>query len=169
VPALQDDSRNRTGKKMMNKLRLDIEPPVHGWATVRLSAPGVAVEFAASFTPWDSIGDLARAAAGLVAGVPEQVVAWNTEPVEYEFRFVTTSGRTRLEVHEFPDHRRHWRRTEIPLTVVEGTPVAIARPLWRGLRRLQGAVSAEEFTAGWRHPFPAAAVERLGVELQRNA
>ncbi len=77
---------------MVKGLRLDIEPPVHGWATVRLTAPGVSLEFAASYTPRDSIGDLARAATGLVAGEPEQVVTWNTEPLQYEFRFMIAGG-----------------------------------------------------------------------------
>ena len=74
---------------MTDGLRLDIEPPLAGWAMVRLTAPGVRLEFAASYTPWDSINQLAQATAGLLAGLPEQVVAWNTEPVEYEFRFAT--------------------------------------------------------------------------------
>jgi hypothetical protein len=103
---------------MAEGLRLDIEPPAHEWSTVRLTAPGVGLEFAASYTPRDSIGDLARAAAGLAAGLPEQVVTWNTEPAEYEFHFATAGGRTRLEVRQFPDNRR--QRAGAPASVVEG-------------------------------------------------
>jgi hypothetical protein len=151
---------------MAEGLRLDIEAPAHGWATVRLTAPGVALEFIASYTPGDSISDLARAAAQSLAGVPEQTVAWNTEPAEYEFRFMTAAGRTRLEVYEFPDARRLRRGVEAPTGVVEGDAPAIAGAVWRGLRRLQGSVSADEFAAAWGHPFPAATVERLGEGLR---
>ena len=61
---------------MAERLRLDIEAPAHGWAAVRLTAPGVALEFTASYTPRDSISDLARAAAQSLAGAPDQVVAF---------------------------------------------------------------------------------------------
>lgn len=149
----------------MDGMRLDIEPPLGGWATIRLIAPGIRLEFAVSYTPWDSIGELAQAAAGLLARLPEQVVAWNTEPVEYEFRFASQTGRTRLEVLQYPDRRRK-RRAEVPVAVVEGETIGIARAIWRGLRRLQGVVSTEEFAAAWGHPFPASTVERIGEQLQ---
>ena len=55
---------------MAHDLRLDIEPPVHEWATIKLTAPGIAIGFTASYTPRDSIGALAGVAAGLLAGVP---------------------------------------------------------------------------------------------------
>jgi hypothetical protein len=152
---------------MAEPLRLDIERPVHGWATVRLTAPDATLQFAASYTPRDSISDVASAATGLAAGVPVHVVIWNTEPAEYEFRFATDGDWTRLEVWQFPDHRR--QRAGGLATLVEGDAVTVARALWRGLRRLQGAMSAEDFAACWRHPFPAAAVERLGEQLRRQA
>lgn len=153
----------------MDRMRLDIEPPLRGWAKIRLTAPGARLEFAASYTPWDSIDELARATAGLLVGLPEQVVSWNTEPVEYEFRFTTEDGRTRLEVYQYPDTRRQWRRAEMPVAVVEGDTSGIARAVWRGLRRLRGAVSAESFAAAWGHPFPANTVERVGEQLQGQA
>src|SRR5579884_444051 len=143
---------------MVKGLRFDLEPPSHGWATIRLTAPDVQLEFAASYTPRDSLGDLAHAAAGLLAGLPERIVAWNTEPVEYEFRFATRSGRTRLEVHQYPDSRRRWR-------VVEDATLVIVRAIWRGLRRLQGATTTETFAAAWGHPFPSSTVEQIGKEL----
>ncbi|HJZ89852.1 MAG TPA: hypothetical protein VKE40_03200 [Gemmataceae bacterium] len=151
---------------MAKEMRLDIKPPADGWVTVRLTAPGAVLEFAASYTPRDSIRDLASAAAGLLAGVPDQVVVWNTEPAEYEFRFVTAAGRTRLEVRQYADIRRQSGRPSNPVLVVEGNVVAIARALWRGLRRLQGGVPGEEFAAAWRHPFPTATVRRLGECLR---
>jgi len=147
-------------------LRLDIDPPELGWATVRMTAPGVAMEFIASYTPRDSITDLARAAAGLAAGDPEQIVVWNTEPVEYEFRFETAAGRTRLEIKRFPDYRRQRRHAIGPAGVVEESSVTIARALWRTLRRLQGIMTADEFAAAWRHSFPVGTVDRLGEQLR---
>lgn len=153
---------------MTDKMRMDIEPPHEGWATVRLTAPGVRLEFTASYTPRDSIGELARVTAGLLAGLPEQVVVWNTEPVEYEFRFATEGGQTRLEIHRYSDRRRRRRRAEVPVAVVAGDTIDIARTIWRGLRRLQGTVAAEAFAATWRHPFPASTVEQITEQLRNQ-
>src|SRR4051812_4397165 len=86
------------GETMVNGLRLDIEPAGSGWMTVRLTSADLALEFIASYTPRDSVRDLASAAAEFVAGAPDQVVTWNLEPVEYEFRFTVAGDRSRLEV-----------------------------------------------------------------------
>jgi hypothetical protein len=84
-----------------------------------------------------------------LAGVPEQTVTWNTEPVEYDFSFVTADSRRRLEVPEYQDSRRNWPGAKLPLVVVEEDTTVIARALWRSLRHLQGAISAEEFASAW--------------------
>jgi hypothetical protein len=154
---------------MSDGLRLDIEPPLAGWATVRLTVPGVGLEFVASYTPRDSISELAQAAVGLLVGLPEQVVAWNTEPVEYEFQFAVAGDQTRLKVHQYPDSRRRWRHVETPVASVEGDTLNIVRVVWRRLRRLQGTVSAEAFAAAWGHPFPASTIQRIGEQLRDQA
>jgi hypothetical protein len=151
---------------MTDGLRIDIEAPQNGWASVKLTAPQVLLEFPASYTPWDSIGELARATAGLLAGLPEQVVAWNTEPVEYEFRFATKGSQTRMEIHQYPDARRRRRHAGAPVAVVEGDTIGIARAIWRGLRRLEGTVSPEVFATTCGHPFPIGIVERTGEQLR---
>lgn len=151
---------------MVDRMQLDIESPLNGWATVRLTATGVSLVFAASYTPWDSIDQLARAAAGLLAGLPEQVVTWNTEPTEYEFRFAVADGRTLLEVYQYPNARRQLRDVADSVAVIEGDTVGIARAVWRGLRRLQGSVSPEAFAGAWGHRFPADTVERVGTQLR---
>jgi hypothetical protein len=153
---------------MADRIRLDIEPPINGWAKVRLTGPEVLVEFVASYTPSDSIGELARAAKSLLAGLPEQVVVWNTEPIEYEFRFVMTGGRTSLEVWQFPDGRTR-RCPAAPIGVVEGATIDVVRAVWRGLRRLQGAISSAPFEAAWGHPFPAETVEQVGRGTSRGS
>jgi hypothetical protein len=147
-------------------LRLDIELRSDGWAMVRLTAPGVQLEFPASYTPVDSIGDLARATAGLAAGLTEQLVAWNTEPEEFEFQFTTTGDDARLEVRKFPDHRRRAHHADDPVAVVEEERITMIRALWRGLRRLQGSVTDEGYATAWKHPFPADAVERIAQHLR---
>jgi hypothetical protein len=45
------DANPKRGAKGM---RLDIEPPVHGGAKIRLIAEGVDLKFVASYVPYDS-------------------------------------------------------------------------------------------------------------------
>jgi hypothetical protein len=152
----------------VNGFRLDIELQLRGWAHVRLAAPGLAVEFDASYTPRDSITDLARAAAELAAGSPDEVVAWNTEPTQYDIRFTTAGSATRVQVSEFPDHRRGRGRSGALVAEVEVETPAVIRALWKALRRVQGAArTSEAFAAAWGHSFPTGTVERLG-ELVRG-
>jgi hypothetical protein len=154
---------------MVKGLQLELEPPADGWVTVRLTAPDPTLELDASYTPRDSIGDLAQAASALVAGVPKQVVTWNTEPVEYDFCFSSTGGRTRLEVRQFPNHRRQRGRDGALVAVAEDVTGTLVRAVWRALWRLQGAVSAEAYVRSWRHPFPTGTVERLGAQIKALA
>ncbi len=151
---------------MGDGLRLDMELPTPGIVTIRLSGRAAKLDLTCTSIPDDSIGDLARAATGLLAGEPEQVVVWNDNPQQYEFVFTSTCGRTRLEVRAFPGRVRSRLRPETPVTAVEADTVEFARAIWRGLRRLQGALSEEEFLGRWHHPFPTATVERLGEQLQ---
>ena len=145
---------------MKAPLRIDIEVCRHGWATVTLSAD-IEVRFIASYTPRDSISLLAHAACALVNGLDEVKVPWNTEPVEYEFRFAAANGRARLEVHECPDHRRRSSRSKEPIAAAEGDTTEVCRAIWRGLRRLRGALPEMEYEAAWGHPFPTLPTQRL--------
>jgi hypothetical protein len=151
-----------------DRLRLDISLPEHGWATISLKIRDVELAFPASYTPCDSIGDLARAAGALVTAGSEQVVTWKSEPVEYEFRFMIAGDRTRLEVRSFADRRRTMPGPQ-PIMAFDGEATAIASVIWRSLRRLEGAIAHDDFAAAWGHPFPHATVERLGQELRRAA
>jgi len=151
---------------MADGLRLDIELPVHGWALVRLTAPDVSLEFSASYTPRDSITDLARAASALLAGVPTTAVIWNTEPTEFEFDFQTSGERVELEIRKFPDFRRGGRRSGVPVARIKSDAPTVARAVWRALRRLEGRMPPEEFAVAWRHQFPRDSVDRLGIGLR---
>src|SRR5262249_55895543 len=90
----------------VGELRFDIEPPKHGWALVRLTAPGVSFECDASYTPRDSITDLVWAISALLAGEPDIVVTLNTEPEEFDFDFQCSAEVVRLEISRSPNHYR---------------------------------------------------------------
>ena len=150
----------------MEALRLNIDIPRHGWVNVRLIVGVETLEFIASYTPTDSIGDLARAAVQLASGAPAELVVWNTESDEYIFRFLAAGKLGRFEIHYRPSGRRNKDAVDVPVLIVEDEAVAIARAIWRSLRRLQSSISDEAYAAEWRHRFPARTVERLGGRLR---
>jgi hypothetical protein len=150
---------------MTNPLRLDLDRPAHGWTTVRLTLPDGHLEWAASYTPVDSLSGLVGALADLVAGGQDQRVGFNAEPDWHELRLRTTNGLTCVAVWYFsPGQQAGVLRgtTTAPTTVV-------VRALWRGVRRLQAALSAVEFAAAWRHPFPTQRVAHLAEMVGRSA
>jgi hypothetical protein len=150
----------------MRGVRFDIEPPRHGWALVRLTAPGNSFECDASFTPRDSITDLARAISSLLAGETSCVVVWNTEPEAFDFNFQASRDSLRLEISEYPNYSRRRKDGGTPIATVESQMTTFVEAIWRGLRRLEGKVSNDEFAAAWHHDFPAAIVHRIGTELR---
>ena len=158
------DANPKGGAKGM---RLDIEPPIHGGAKIWLKAEGVDLQFVTSYVPYDSIGDLARAIVDMLTGLPEQVVTWSLEPAEYDFRFATADGRTRLQVYQYPDFRRRWRRQRS-----SGSHGRRRNRQYRSCH-LAGVAAFARGGSGrgrslrrGRGPFPAAAVERIGDLLR---
>jgi hypothetical protein len=148
---------------MADELRLDIDPPVHGWAIVRLTAPNNSLEFSASYTPRDSITDLARAASALLAGVPTAAVIWNTEPREFAFDFHTLGEWVELEIREFPDNRRGGHRSGVPVARIKSDAPTVARAVWRALRRLEGGCHPKILQ--WRGATHFPVIVWIGSEL----
>jgi len=155
---------------MNNKLRLEIDPPEHGWAVVRLNAPGVSLELNASYTPRDSITDLAGAASALQAGLPAEIVSWNTEPIEFDFEFERSGDQIRLEIRKYRDHSRSRRSKGGELVaVVESDVETVVNAIWRGLRRLQGHMTGSDFATAWGHDFPTSSVDGMSAKRQTNS
>lgn len=156
----------KTRELMVSQLRLDFLPPSRGWMPVILTAGADRLEFSASYTPRDSVCDLARLVSALLHGETSQTISWYTEPLRYEFRFETKGQRTRLEVFQFPDHRQEDGR--VVLIVEEETQV-LGLSLWRSLRRLQGQVATAEYEAEWGHPFPGDVVEQIARRIRTKS
>ena len=147
---------------MPSPVRLNLQAPSRGWMDVVLTVGETRLEFSASYIPSDSVRDLAEAVSGLLRGVKDQTVSWNTEPIRYEFRFTTTGQHIRLEVYQFADHRQSGGVAVA--AVVEETRV-LCLALWRTLRRLQGQLSEAAYATAWQHPFPSEVVRRITSQL----
>ncbi len=157
---------------MHSPIQVEIAAPQHGWATVTLSFADAEVTFPASYTPYDSIGLLASAIVQVVDGVSEVKVPFNTEPDQYDLRFSTDAGSTRIELLSFPFGRRRSpagdKMAGECVAAFTGDTHTACRPFWMALRSLQGAVPLDAYERDWRHSFPAAEVARLTEHFRRR-
>jgi hypothetical protein len=78
---------------MPDRFHARFELPAVGSLPVTLTANGDSLSFIASHTPYDSLSDLVTALISIVLTSSVDIsVRWNTEPVEYEFRFATEAS-----------------------------------------------------------------------------
>jgi hypothetical protein len=110
---------------------------------------------------YDSLSQLAQALIVLLAAEGSAIVAWDTEPTEYEFRFAASGDAARFEIVEFADSRRLQGQGST-VFVMDGSRREVVLPFWRALRTLQSDAGFEQ---GWGSPFPSRDVRLLGEQL----
>lgn len=142
---------------MAERLRFDVRHEKHGWLWVSLAWDDFATEFPASHVPCDSVGQLAQAMLTLLTYDGPVTVVWNTEPVEWEFRFRRSGPQAELCVWEFEDGRRRTGtgtlRATLSLPLLE-----LTAPFTNALVRLG---RDEAFRAEPGRLFPEALLERM--------
>jgi len=123
------------------------------------------LSFIASHTPYDSLSDLVAALITIVLTDTVAIsVRWNTEPVEYEFRFATDASDITLTVIQWPDSTRRRENSQSALTV-RGSRMEIVLPFWRALRYLESqATSRWE----WQYRFPDRDMRKLDKHIHRG-
>jgi hypothetical protein len=133
----------------------------HGWLPVTLEGGDGDMSVSASFTPYNSLGELVDGLLSVLICTGERTVRWNTEPVEYHFRFTPTQSAMGFAVHRCADRRP---APGAPVVfAVQRQPADLARTFWRALRRLEGQPALE---SQWGRPFPALKVQRLRELLE---
>ena len=146
---------------MTERIHVQFERPRSGWMRARLRAGPSHLEVWASYTPHDSISDLAGALSLILKGGPEAHVFWNEEPSGYEFRFVAEGSNVRLAVLSHADSRRTAGGKEV--LAVEGDRQGVCLPFWRALRRLESFLPPDEYEAAWSHRFPHAKMRDIAA------
>ena len=136
---------------MPDRFRVRFELPAVGSLPVALTANGDSVSFIASHTPYDSLSNLVAALITIVLTDTVDIsIRWNTEPVEYEFRFETDANDIILSVIRWPDSTRLRESSQSAFTA-RGSRMDIVLPFWRALRRLESQATTRW---EWQHPFP---------------
>jgi hypothetical protein len=150
---------------MPDRFRVRFELPARGSLPVTLTANGDSLSFLASHTPYDSLSDLVTALISIVLTDSVDIsVRWNTEPVEYEFRFATEGSDISLRVIQWPDWTRVRENSQSALTV-RGSQMEIVLPFWRGLRHLESQASSRW---EWQYLFPERDMRKLDKHIHRG-
>lgn len=137
-----------------------------GWLPVILELDGgETLAFDLSYLPYDFIGELVAALAGVLDGPGEHVARMCEEPTEHEWRFrAFDASAVTLDIVTF--YHGRGRKGEV-VAQAWGSPIDIVLPLWRGLRELAGRAQAEGWHAHWSTPFPLDALDRLTLRMEQ--
>jgi hypothetical protein len=149
---------------MPDHFRVRFAHPAAGWLPVTLTANDHALSFVASHTPYNSLSDLTIALISVVlTDTLDTSVRWNTEPIEYEFRFASDARDMTLSVIQWPDSTRA-RENNQNVFRARGSRVEMVLPFWRALRQLE---SHGTQVWEWQHPFPTSDMRKLDHYIQR--
>lgn len=137
-----------------------------GWLPVTLELDGgETLAFDLSYLPYDFVGELVAALAGVLDGPGEYVARMCEEPTEHEWRFrAFDASAVTLEIVTF--YRGRGSKGEVAAQAW-GAPMDVVLPLWRGLRELGGRAQAEGWHAHWSTPFPVDALDRLTLRIDQ--
>jgi hypothetical protein len=129
-----------------------------------ISADANVATLLASYTPFDTLGEMVDALHGLTTYDDRRLVRLSEEPEICELRFERENGTITLEVCRRASEQHRLCRTLLKAT---GSVSEVCLPFWRALRSLQTRFSEEEFELRWKRPFPASGMERLSANFRR--
>jgi len=146
-------------------LRVELEPPSKGVGLIRVTFGDRQVERSFSYTPADTISELAEAVDAVVAAGGQRIVVFHGGPDELEFSFdrLDAADGVSLTITAFESRSRERGGDEF--LKVRMSPQSLGKLFWRALRELEGAMSSRVYAAEWRHPFPHRVVAQLGERL----
>ena len=115
----------------MNKLKVHLGNPEHGWVPVTVEHNSTKIEFHGSDVPNNPIQDLNDALYKITNGETSEVW-WHLEPAGYFFVFENSNNKIILKVLYADDFKISEAKEVMK---VEGTVESIIIPMWRGLKR----------------------------------
>ena len=114
----------------MNKLKVHLGKPEHGWVLVTIEHNSTKIEFHGSDVPNNPIQDLNDALYKTINGEPSEVW-WHLEPAGYFFTFENSNNKVILKVLYADDFEISEAKEVMS---IEGTVESILVPMWRGLK-----------------------------------
>ena len=147
-------------------LRLSYILHEHGWATASISDGEATVETDVSYLS-DALGDLARAARGILRGMPEAAFRFQQEPGEHRFVVSREDDGVRVTVYRLSDTFSRARTGE-PVMVAECSLCEFATECINCLRRVLDEHGEAGYRQRWKNAdFPWQEYRDL-LELRRE-
>jgi hypothetical protein len=138
----------------------------HGWATVVVGNGDNSIETEVSYLS-DALGDLARAARGILRGLSEATVRLQQEPGEHRVLLTHDGNRVRAEVYRFDDTFSRSTRGK-PLLTAECTLRELATACINCLRHVLDEHGEAGYRLRWKnHEFPMREYRAL-LDLRRE-
>ena len=114
----------------MNKLKVHLGKPEHGWVPVSVEHNSNKIEFHGSDVPNNPIQDLNDALYKITSGETSEVW-WHLEPAGYFFIFEKSNNKITLRVLYADDYEISEAKEVMK---VEGSLESVIIPMWRGLK-----------------------------------
>lgn len=147
-------------------LRLSYILQQHGWAAASISDGDATVETDVTYLS-DALGDLARAARGILRGMPEVTFSFQQEPGEHRFVVSRHEDRVQLSVYRFPETFSRSQQGELVMTA-QCSLREFATECINCLRRVLDEHGEEGYRERWKNAdFPLREYREL-LELRRE-
>lgn len=138
----------------------------HGWATASIGNGDITIDLGVSFLS-DGLGDLARAARGILRGLPEASFSLMQEPGEHRFLVSRQGDRVRVNAYRFSDTFSRRQQGDLVLTA-ECSVREFATASINCLRRVLDVHGEAGYRDRWkRADFPLQEYRDL-LDLRRN-
>jgi hypothetical protein len=135
-------------------LRLSYILQQHGWAAASISNGNATIGMDVSYLS-DALRDLARAARGILRGLPEATFSFQQEPGEHRFIVSREDDLVRITVYRFADTFSRARAGE-PVMVAECSLHEFATECINCLRRVLDEHGEEGYRQRWKNAdFPS--------------
>ena len=146
-------------------LRVQLEPPEKGIGLIRVTFGERQIERSFSYSPADTISELAEAVDAVVTAGGKRTVVFHGGPDELEFSFDRGDAADGISLTVTAFEGRSRDRSGDEFLKLRTSPQLLGKLFWRALRDLEGAMSPQDYAAEWRHPFPHRIVAQLGERL----
>jgi hypothetical protein len=146
----------------MGPFSVTFSAPTHGWIDLSLCVGPERFVVAMSYTPFDSLGELASAVlAGVGSPASSGLARLNAEPDRFDVHVDPTSS-DEIEIRVL-----HVSRNATPSCVFSfrGPRQRVGRTWFRAFRSLHSRFEASH----WQHPFPGKLVDALEVATRPTA
>jgi hypothetical protein len=150
---------------LADRFTITFDEPEDGWLGFRIEATGFAFEDSFSYTPSDTVTELAEAVDAVVCHPGERSVILHLEAVEIELQFERkVVGLVSVRGFQHPDSARSSAGEHLFSAAIPAR--ALGKSVGRSLRSLSSRLPDEQYERAWRRPFPHRIVDQLGAHVR---